>query len=319
MLCVAGSSAAISGFQSMAIATANRKLWLGRITIVGIANQVATTAVTILLAWIFSSVWALVAGSVIGVLVGTILGHIALPWHRHAFHIERKALGSLYRFGRWIFLTTIVSYVGGKGIQAIQGALVPVQTLGYLSIAGMFASAMVDLSSRFSSSVAFPKLSMTSREQWQQFRRTLNRLRIRILILILPVFVGLSLFALPLINLLYDSRYAEAGPYLAIMAIDSAIRIVPMLYGSGFAAMGNARMLFLLSGTSMVLRITGLSAGYYFGYVQGMLIGTAVGNLCAYAIAAVAARRSQMLSPWTDILAVGFIAVGGCATYFLNF
>ena len=66
MLCVAGSSAAISGFQSMAIATANRRLWLGRLTMVGVANQVATTAITIMLAWIFNSVWALVAGSVIG-------------------------------------------------------------------------------------------------------------------------------------------------------------------------------------------------------------------------------------------------------------
>ncbi len=103
LLCAVGSTAAISGFQSMALATASRKLWLGRLTAVTIAGQAVTTVITITLAWLYHSVWALAIGDIMGSVVQTILGHLALPWHRHKVHLERDALNTIFRFGRGSF------------------------------------------------------------------------------------------------------------------------------------------------------------------------------------------------------------------------
>ena len=319
MLCVVGSTAAISGFQSMAIATSNRKLWLGRITLVNVANQVATTIVTITLAWIFQSVWALAIGNVVGSLIGTILGHLALPWHRHKLHMERKAMGSLFRFGRWIFLTTLVGYIGGQGMRAIQGALVTTETLGYIAIAGTFSLAMSELCNRLVGSVGFPRLAMAAREQPGQLLDMLNRMRVRLLGFSIPILLALSLVSVPLIKLLYDPRYAIAGPLLAIMAINAAIAIVPTMYHTAFLAVGDSRTPLFLVTISTVMQVVGATVGYSVGGLEGMLIGMGCGGIGYYCAAAGIAGRAGWLSLRIDGPTLLLIVAGAWATYRVNF
>lgn len=115
ILCFVGVTAVIQGFQSTALATQNRKLQLGRLTLIPLIAQIISTIVTVLLAWIYESIWALAVGSIVSVVAETILSHLILPSHRHRFHFEGKSLSGLLRFGKWIFLSTMVGYFGGHG------------------------------------------------------------------------------------------------------------------------------------------------------------------------------------------------------------
>ena len=89
LLPVAGFGMVIQGFQSMRLASANRHIALGRLTLMELGSQVIGIAVMVLLAWWLRSVWALVIGTLIGTAIKTVLSHRMLPGHR-----DRLGLGA---------------------------------------------------------------------------------------------------------------------------------------------------------------------------------------------------------------------------------
>ena len=212
LLVALGATAAINGFASTAMATAERRLHLGRMTIVQLTGQAVSLILTGLLSWWLRSVWALAYGSIAGALVSVIMGHLFLSSHRHYVRLEIEALTTILRFGRWIFLGTMVTYLGGQGLRAIQGIFLSAAAIGILSIAQTFASMFSDLSLQLLGAVGFPALSEAFNRDQSSFATTLEKLRVRLLVLTLPGFFILAFFSQPLIHFLYDSRYTEAGP-----------------------------------------------------------------------------------------------------------
>ena len=214
----------------------------------------------------------------------------------------------------------MISYIGGRGISAIQGALVPVETLGYISIAGIFGWALGDMTVRFVGAVGFPKMAMIYREDPARFVETLRKLRSRLLLLTLPGFVALSLIATPLIDFLYDPRYAVAGTYLSILAISGAISVQPLIYVNAFLAVGESRFNFLFSLVSTICRVSGLTIGFMVGGAIGMLIGTTIGTLIYFGVVAVLAYRRNWLSLRIDLAALAFIFLGAWISWgWVNF
>jgi O-antigen/teichoic acid export membrane protein len=318
LLCVVGATTAISGFQTTAFAVASRKIRLARLTLLRLGGQVISIVITIALAWVYKSVWALAVGSIVGTSVQTILGHIVLRSHGHALQLEREAFGSLIRFGRWIFLSTLITFLGGGGMQLVQAKLVPMDTLGKLYIAGVIGWALGDLTNRVGDAVGFPTLAKVVRETPRRVRSVLDRIRVRLLVLTLPGFILLSLISTPLINTLYDARYAIVGDYLAITAINGAIAVLPMVYQNAVLAAGNSRVHFIVMSVFMVARLIGVVAGFYCGGVIGMLIGGGIAMLVGFFVAAKYAHDEGWLSPRTDAFAFAFIFAGACASYLVH-
>jgi O-antigen/teichoic acid export membrane protein len=239
---------------------------------------------------------------------------LAWPSQNHGLHLEKQALYSLLQFGKWIFLATLVTFLGGQGLQAIQGVLVSPETLGMLYIAAMFSGALRDLALQLYSSVVFPALSKTSRTDPQRFKSILNRFRLYLLALTVPGSIALSLASTTVINTLYDGRYAAAGPFLAISAITTAIGFLPMGYQNALLASGDSRAHFIIIGALTVLRIGGLATGFHVGGVEGMLLGTAIGTFFGYLISAAYARKMGWQSLSLDLTFIGIIAFGAYAS-----
>lgn len=318
LLCVAGATSAITGLQTTALAVANRQIKLARLTLVQLGGQAITIAATVTLAWLYESVWALAIGSVIGAVVQTVLGHVVLPSHGHALRLEPEAMHSLFRFGRWIFLATLITFLGGNGMQLVTGKLVSVDILGKLAIAGTIGWALGDLTNRVAGTVGFPALASISRREPARMRSVINSIRVRLLSITLPGFILLSLVANPLVNTLYDARYAVVGDYLAITAIVGAIAVLPMGYQNAFLAAGNSRVHFIVMSAFMVFRLAGVVSGFYLGGAIGLLLGNGVATLAGYFVSAKFARDDGWLSPRTDAIALTFVFVGACLTYFVH-
>jgi len=319
LISMVGATAAINGFQTTALATATRRIDLGRVTVMRLGVQIVAITITVALAWWLKSIWALAIGNVIGAALGTAIGHLVLPSHGHAVAIDRSALKELVRFGKWIFLTTLTTFLGGRGLRGIQGILVSAGTLGQIYIAGTLAWALGELTSRLIGTVAFPTLSKVAREDPHRFATVLTRFRTRILIPALPAFVVLALAAQHLIDFLYDDRYAPAGTYLAISALTSAVGILPMPYVNAFLAKGDSRTCFLTGVALAGLRVGGLLIGFLAGGVVGMLVGMGVATLIYYFLVAVLARRAGFLSLRIDVASIGFLFAGAVLTYFYTF
>jgi O-antigen/teichoic acid export membrane protein len=129
LICLSSVSAAVAGFKSVQMAMQQRQLILGRVVTLQVVSQVVSISFTILLAWWMQSVWGLAIGTVVAALVQTGLSHILLPSRNHRFRWNREVLAEIVRFGRWILLATLFTFLGGKGIEAIQGYLTDLETL----------------------------------------------------------------------------------------------------------------------------------------------------------------------------------------------
>ncbi|WP_159436004.1 oligosaccharide flippase family protein [Microbulbifer donghaiensis] len=309
LLCVVGASAAIEGFASTGLSTLNRKLQFRRLVILDIVKAGIATAITITMALILKSVWALVIGTIAGSLIATVLSHKYLGSHRHTWCWERGAVLEIVRFGRWILLATLANFLGSTGQPLIQGYFVSAETLGLLAIAMTFISALAELSDKLLSSVGFPALSRVAREKPEQLNQVISQLKFISNMLGVAAFLFLSLISTLLIEILYDPRYMAAGEYLSILSVNGAILFLQMLYMSIALAKGDSLSAFYMKLATAITCNTGILIGHSIGGVIGMLYGLCVGAFVGYIAALAVAYYKGFARIKADMLALALIGL----------
>ncbi len=218
VLVVASLASVIGGFQSSNYITASRNLNLRGIIIIDLISQVVGLLVMIALGLLTRSIWSLVAGGLFAAAISTVLSHMYLPGIANRLMLNREALAEVYKFGIWILVSSIAFVLAVNMDRAYLGAVISATSLGIYAIALNLYSAVDGLISRLFESVVLPVLSEASRTSNTRLREQLRRLR--------PPFdiwyIGTAglLFALgpDIIHILYDERYASAGPLLQILS-----------------------------------------------------------------------------------------------------
>src|SRR5699024_100820 len=102
-----------------------------------------------------------------------------------------------------------------------------------------------------------------ARERPQDIRRITAKIRNLQTAVTTPGFIVMAFIAQPLIGFLYDDRYATAGIFLSLMAMNGAIGALPMAYQNAMLALGDSRSHAFVMGASSVLKIGGTIIGFY--------------------------------------------------------
>ncbi|MEB6589179.1 MULTISPECIES: oligosaccharide flippase family protein [Pseudomonas] len=220
VLAVTGLSALIWGFQSTKIDVAVRTFQQKRVVLVDLGSQVAGLVVMLVLGYLTHSIWALVVAGLVSAVVWTVLGHTALEGHDNQLQWDRSALTELIVFGRWILLSSMVGVLAMYGDRMWFGASMTAAQLGVYSIAVLILGAVQTALMKVVGSVALPAFSEAARADDRERLKALYH-RFRLLVDLLVLFIcGGFLTASPLlIGWLYDERYSEAGPMLAILSL----------------------------------------------------------------------------------------------------
>lgn len=220
VLAVTGLSALIWGFQSTKIDVAVRTFQQKRVVLVDLGSQVVGLVVMLVLGSLTHSIWALVVAGLVSAVVWTVLGHTALEGHDNRLQWDRSALTELIVFGRWILLSSMVGVLAMYGDRMWFGASMTAAQLGVYSIAVLILGAVQTALMKVVGSVALPAFSEAARADDRERLKALYH-RFRLLVDLLVLFIcGGFLTASPLlIGWLYDERYSEAGPMLAILSL----------------------------------------------------------------------------------------------------
>ncbi|WP_409260120.1 oligosaccharide flippase family protein [Pseudomonas sp. KCJK8806] len=220
VLAVTGLSAAIWGFQSTKIDVAVRTFQQKRVVLVDLASQVAGLVVMLVLGLLTHSIWALVLSGLVSAVVWTVLGHTALEGPNNHLRWDRSALTELIVFGRWILLSSMVGVLAMYGDRIWFGASMSAAQLGVYSIAVLILGAVQTALMKIVGAVALPAFSEAARADDKPRLKALY-FRFRLLVDLLVLFIcGGFLTASPLlIGWMYDDRYREAGPMLAILSL----------------------------------------------------------------------------------------------------
>jgi O-antigen/teichoic acid export membrane protein len=298
---VTGVSALIGGFESTRLFTANRNLAVGRIVAVELVAQIAGVAAMVGFAARWHSIWALVLGGNVSALVKTVLSHTMLPGSPNRFAWEAEARRSLLDFGRWIFLSTAITYFSGQSDKLILGKLVDSRELGLYGIATTLSSLPGMIVHQASTRVFFPTVSnMMRRPDHDPTEVRVGRARL--LMLLAPFFgVGAAL-VMPAVALAYDSRYQGVGPVTLGLLLGVWLNTLTVSYGAVLLAAGRPK--FIAAGTAIktvAFVIFVWAAMNQFGLV-GAAVAMSLAELGVLAACIAGCRPLGVVTPGTDIL-----------------
>jgi O-antigen/teichoic acid export membrane protein len=309
LVLIAASTALIAGFNSTKLFTANRHLWLGRITIIDLAAQ--ALGLVVMVAWALKSpsVWALAVGGVVASAAKMIASHVMIPGPGDRLHWDADAARSLFRFGRWIFLSTILTFAAMQLDRLIMGKLLDVRTLGIYSIALMLAISARQVVKQVGQRVLFPAIARMAESGSKRLSKGVFKARLSI---VLPSTLGLLVlivFGQPIVALLFDDRYVEAGWMLQILAAGVVASVVCSTYGAVLLARGDSYVVMLLLATQVALLATASVVGFAMYGVWGFVVGVALVEWLNYPVAAWVLWRRGLWQASIDLPVLGVAAV----------
>jgi len=230
----------VDGFQSSRMLTAARQIQLKRTTLIEMVVQVFNAIVMLGLAWAFRSVYALAFAAVLSSGLRTALTYWMLPGLPSRFMLEPAAVRSILSFGKWIFVSTLLSFLAMQIDRLVLAGFFPLAEVGVYAIAVGLAMLVTVLVGTLQSSVVFPwyaRMLDDGVELGEAFRKT------RAPILLMSTFIAslMVVGAASLFELAYDDRYRMAGVYLPLLAIGGWFSCLESMYGAAFLATGRSR------------------------------------------------------------------------------
>ncbi|NEQ20209.1 MAG: oligosaccharide flippase family protein [Microcoleus sp. SIO2G3] len=307
LLPAVGITSFIAGLNSTKMPTANRKLQLGRLTALELGSYVLGLVVMIILAWVYKSVWSLVAGGIVSGLTKMILSHVFLEGEQNRLHWDRESFKELNRFGRWIFISTVMGFLASQGDRLVLARLLDVRFLGIYTVALTLSLVIQQVVGELSNKVLFASYSEIIRERPERLYPVLRKNRIILAAIGTAVSLFFVLFGEVLINFLYDDRYVQAGWMLQVLAVGMVVRPLNLTSGDVLMAKGKASVIAGLIGTKILIQFTAMFVGGQLAGPPGVIIGIAAIDWLMYPIEAVCFARFGIWQPEVDfpVLALG--------------
>ncbi len=339
LLPVVGVTAAISGFDSTAFWLARRRHRLGRVVVLELSTQVYGLLFTVALAGLFwiNRRWlesegynikllgagTLAVGGLLTPLLRMAASHFVLGGARNRFGWDGAAASSIFHFGKWIFLSTLLTFFAVQTDRLLLGKLLKEGALGVYNqgqnMANMIPAAVMALGG----AVVFPVLARVHRENPGDMPRQVRRLRRAVL---LPGVGGLCALIVMgdwIVGLLYPPEFRDAGWVLQILATGACAMLASMTYGNAMLAQGRSREITLMLATQIVFLVTGSLLGYHllprlwepgaapaWAPMAGLVGGFAATEWLNYPVINWRARRAGILNPGLDAMV---FAAAACA------
>jgi O-antigen/teichoic acid export membrane protein len=290
----AGLTAALAGFNSTAIFSAKRHLQLKRLTVFDLSTQAVGLAVTCLWAWVNPSLLALVAGTLVASTARMIGSHFLMPGTKNRFAWDAEATEGLFRFGKWIFVSSLITFLAMQADRLVLGKLVPSGILGIYNVGASFSVLPQMLLMTICSSLLYPILSQHSRGSHTQMVAVLRPAREALLAagvaLLLGMFVEADLF----FGLLYDDRYQLAAPISRFMTGAIWVTILGVSLEPVFHSIGDSRSTAFASLARFAGTMIASIAGFYVSGLWGFIAGLMVGGACGYLVLSLCLRRHSI-------------------------
>jgi O-antigen/teichoic acid export membrane protein len=230
------------GLKSPRILTAARHMQVAQTMRIEIAVTIVHTTVLLSLAWYTRSVYALAIAAVVSTALHAALTYWFLPGVSARFMLDPRAVQSIFSFGKWIFLSTLLSFLSMQIDRLAFAALYPLAEVGVYSIAASLAMMVPSLVGSLQSAIVFPwyaRMLDSGVELSAAFYKAMTLVLVMSTYVVVLLIVGASSF----FSLAYDARYSQAAVFLPILAVGVWFNNIGGLYGSAFLVKGLSKWL----------------------------------------------------------------------------
>lgn len=314
-LWVASLSALFQGFNSTKLFLAERHLALKRKVLCEVISQSLAIATMVTWAWIDPSIWALVIGGVVQAVSLMSLSHLLLPGQRNRFAWERPAVVEIWGFGRWIFVSTAMTFLAMQVDRMMLGKLLDEGPLGVFSIALGIATIPQIVGGQLTNSIQYPLLSSIQRDNPAELGDRFRSQRVTLLLAAGFGLLGIALFSPAFFALLYGAEYQDAGWIAPLVMVPTWFLLLQLTADRVLLTKGESQPLTVSNFWAFVGKFAGGWFGFRIGGFAGLILGTTVGTLIGHGVIVAQLRRHGLRLLDQDLWAtLGVAALAGLGT-----
>lgn len=248
---VLGLVAIIDAFQNIGTVQFTRDMRFDRDFILRICQKLSAFAISIGLAFLWHSYWALIAGMVAGSVARLLLSYVMHPFRpRFCISASRRLLG----FSAWLMGGEIITLINQRLEQFLIGAflstpLVGVYNLAY-EIAGMATGELVGPAAQ----ALFPGFSQIANDK-ERLRDAYERSVQFVVAIGTPLGIGLALVAHEFVLIVLGPKWTEVTLPLQVLSVMYSISVLAMASTSLLPAMGRTRDTFFVTFVQLIVRV----------------------------------------------------------------
>jgi len=264
-------SVVLRGTRNIGIVYFRKELEIRKRFLYRTGSNIVGLIVSVIIAYEFRSVWALVWGAVSKMGTRMVLSyglHPYRPWPE----LSRKAASEMFSFGRWVLGSSMLRFLLRFGDDAVVGRILGSASLGFYQMAWRIANLPATQIGHVVQTVTFPAYSKLQDDMERLRKYVLHTVHLSSVI-VFPMSVGLFLVAPEAVALVLGNKWLPMVPALQVLTIFGAIRA--LAFGPVFHATGNPQIVTKVFCVKVLLR---LSIIIPLAYVTG-LFGVSLGVL----------------------------------------
>lgn len=314
LLPIAGLTAIAGGLTSTKVYTASRELALSRLTAVELTSQAVGFVVKITWAWLSPTVWSLVVGGLSVLVTKMILSHVLLPGTRNRLRWDPKVAKELVSFGRWVFLSTLLTFLTGYADRWIFGAMIPLAVLGLYGNAVVLASLPMEALSHLAHQVVFPLYARVV-QSGQDLAPVFRRARLPLQVIGGWALCGLIAGGPTAMRLLWEESWWGSGWMIQILAGAAWFLVCESTNGAAMFAKGEPRWVAAGSFAKLIGMCALIPVGYWIAGFPGALVAYAGTELFRYAVSLWGVQRLGLDAKMQDLGLTIMVGVVGVAVW----
>lgn len=261
-----------------------RELDFSKTFIMRVSDKLVTFVVTVSLAFIYESYWALVIGIIASGLTRFAVSYILLPY-RPRFALS--AWRDLLSFSIWLTLGTWVQAINWRAQPLVFGFFLSTPVLGQFNVGRSLSSRIITQSTVPIKATLFPAFSKLQ-DKKKRLRSGYIRSQGTICLITFPVIGLLVALAEPLVMVAFGEKWLPAIPVVQFLAICSIGRSIQNVNALAMAT-AHTKALFFRDFRAFLVRWPLVLAGLFLGgddpferlvgALAGQMVGAAINSL----------------------------------------
>ena len=308
LLPVMGLNSIFNGFNSTNLPILQRRMEIGKLIRFELGTQIIALVVMVTWAWISPSIWALVGGNLVAAVAEMLWSH-RLRKFTPSFAWDKEVIAELTSFGKWIFISTAMTFLASEIDRLVLGKLFTLEMLSFYIIAFTFADIPRQIIGKLSFQVLYPVIVKYASLPRKALRaKTLKPRWLMLLGQAIAVTLLVS-FGDFIITLLYDARYVQATWILPILALGLWPLMLSITSDKALLAIGSPNYAAWGNFYKFIYMAIALPLGFHLYGVLGAVIAIAFNDLPFYALTSYGLYREQ-LSVFKQDIAATLILLG---------
>ncbi len=231
----------LTSISSLQTALYKRKFDFKTLFYVRIVTAVLPLVVTVPIAWITRSFWALIVGTIAGNAVRAIILTVKSEWKPRLF-FDVLLLRDMFSFSCWSLAESIsiwlTSYIG----TFIVGVYLTTYYLGIYKTSMSTVNQITNLITSATSPIMFSALSRLQNDR-TEFETFFFKFQRTVALVLVPMGMGIFLYKDIVTGILLGKQWGEAQGFIGIWGLSSSISIVLSYYSSeAFRAIGKPKL-----------------------------------------------------------------------------